>query len=161
MDPDEQRRLARLLHTSRWAALATTRAQQPLASWVTFAAEDDFCGFLLHLSRLAPHTRNLEDNPRAALSVSEPDDGAQTDPQLLARVSLQGRVTRLPRDAADYAAARERYLAHLPEAAVQFGLGDFELWRFAPESGRYIGGFGRAWRIGPAELRALARLDEG
>ena len=153
---DEQQRLRRLLHDSRWAALATVREDQPLASWVAFVAEDDFAGCILHLSRLALHTRYLFDNPRAALALSEPDGEAQPDPQRLARVSLQGQVRRIARDAPDYDSARRRYLARLPEAAVQFELGDFELYRFVIETGRFVGGFGRAYRIGPDELRAVA-----
>jgi len=159
LNVDERQRLRRLLHTSRWAALATVRNDQPLASWVAFAAEEDFGGFILHLSRLALHTRYLLDNPRAALALSEPDSSAQADPQLLARVSLQGQVTFVARDVLGYDSARQLYLARLPEATVQFGLGDFGLYRFVVESGRFVSGFGRAHRIGPAELRALAALN--
>jgi putative heme iron utilization protein len=159
LNVDEQRRLRRLLHDSRWAALATVREDQPLASWVAFVAEANFTGFILHLSRLALHTRYLLDNPRAALTVSEADSVSQPDPQLLARVSLQGRVTPVPRGAPGYEHARDLYLARLPEAAVQFDLGDFGLYRFVVETGRFVSGFGRAHRIGPAELNALATLD--
>jgi putative heme iron utilization protein len=160
MDPDDCQRLLRLLRASRWAALATVRDAQPLASWVAFAADDDFCGFLLHLSRLAPHTRYLEDNPRAALALSEPDQGAQPDPQQLARLSLQGWVAPLARATPEYEQARARYLARLPQAAVQFELGDFALHRFVPDTGRFVAGFGRAWRLGPPELRALAQRGD-
>lgn len=156
---DEQRRLKRLLRDSRWAALATVRDDQPLASWVAFAAEEEFDGFILHLSRLALHTRYLLDNPRAALALSEPDSTAQPDPQLLARVSLQGQVTAVTHATPGYDRVRRLYLARLPEAAVQFELGDFALYRFVVETGRFVSGFGRAYRIGPAELRALAALD--
>lgn len=159
LNVDEQRRLQRLLRDSRWAALATVRDDQPLASWVAFAAEEDFAGFILHLSRLALHTRYLLDNPRAALALSEPDSVPQPDPQLLARVSLQGQVTAVARGAPGYDRARRLYLARLPEAAVQFELGDFELYRFVVETGRFVSGFGRAYRIGPAELHRLAALD--
>ena len=158
LNADEQQRLRRLLRASRWAALATVRDDQPLASWVAIAIEADYAGFILHLSRLALHTRYLLDNPRVALALSEPDSSAQVDPQFLARVSLQGRVARLAREAPDYENARQLYLARLPEATVQFGLGDFELYRFVVESGRFVSGFGRAHRIGPTELRALAAL---
>jgi putative heme iron utilization protein len=156
---EEQRRLRHLLHDSRWAALATVREDQPLASWVAFAAEEGFTGFILHLSRLALHTRYLLDNPRAALTLCEPDSPIQPDPQLLARISLQGRVMPVARDATGYQRARNLYLARLPEAAVQFELGDFGLYRFVVETGRFVSGFGRAHRIGPADLRALAALD--
>lgn len=160
MTSDEQRRLRRLLRDRRWMALGTVRDGAPYVSWVAGVAEDDLAGFLLHLSGLALHTRHLADDPRASLSMSEPDCNPQTDPQQLARVSLQGRVLRLARETGDYGVARTYYLHHLPQAAPQFELGDFELYRFVPEAGRYISGFGGIHRIGLPELRAVVALDE-
>jgi putative heme iron utilization protein len=154
---EERTALVALLAGSRWVALATARENEPLASWVACVAEDELCSFLLHLSHLALHTRYLEINPRVSLSWSEPDRPDQVDPQQLARVSLQGRVRRLERGTEMQAAARGRYLRRLPQAAQQFELGDFELYRFEAETGRYVAGFGRAHRLGPSELRALAR----
>lgn len=156
MNPEEQQQLRALLRAGRWAAIATARDNEPLASWVAVVAEDDLAGFVLHLSHLALHTRYLEVNPRVSLSWSAPDSPAQSDPQQLARVSLQGQVAVIARGAGDYAAARALYLRQLPQAAPQFELGDFELYRFTPETGRYVPGFGRVHRIGPEELRALA-----
>ena len=155
VNPDEQRRLAALLRASRWAALATARDNEPLATWVALAPEGDLGGFLLHLSRLALHTRYLETNPRASLTFSEPDRGAG-DPQELARVSLQGRVETVARDSAGYNAARERYLARFPAAKTTFELADFALMRFVTVSARYVPGFGRVHRLGPHDLHAAA-----
>jgi len=160
MSPDETRRLAALLRGNRWAAFATARDNVPLATWVALAPEDDLGGFLLHLSRLALHTRYLESNPRASLSFTEPDRDAG-DPQELARVSLQGYIETIGRQSDGYPAARERYLARFPAAAMTFGLGDFALLRFVTETARYVPGFGRVHRLGPAELRAAALAFEG
>lgn len=156
MSPEEKRLLARLLGATRWAALATVRDDEPLASWVAVVPEPGFAGFLLHLSRLARHTRYLELNPKAALAFSEPDADPARDPQTLARVSLQGRVRVLGRDDPDHAASRGRYLARLPHAEPTFALGDFALHRFDVTSARYVPGFGRVHRLSPEELRALA-----
>jgi putative heme iron utilization protein len=160
VNPDEKRRLAALLRGQRWAALATARDNVPLATWVAVAPEDDLGGFLLHLSRLALHTRYLETNPRASLSFTESDRGTG-DPQELARVSLQGYVETLRRDADGYAAARERYLACFPDAAPMFEFADFALVRFVHEAAHYVSGFGRVHRLGPAELHATATAFEG
>ncbi|BAU46941.1 pyridoxamine 5'-phosphate oxidase [Sulfurifustis variabilis] len=159
MTPEEQRTLARLLGASRWAALATSRDDEPFASWVAVAPEPDLARFLLHLSRLARHTRYLAVNPRAALAFTEPDSDPGRDPQTLARVTVQGTVAIVPRGSAEYAAERERYLARLPHAERTFALGDFELHRFVAESARYVPGFGRVHRLMPDDLRALARED--
>jgi putative heme iron utilization protein len=159
VSPEEKHRLRRLLRDTRWVALGTARDNEPFASWVAFAAEPSLDSFLLHLSHLALHTRYIETNPRAALTLSELDDG-RGDPQQLARVSLQGRVTPIGRDDADYARARAHYLARLPTAEQNFGLDDFALYRFLPETGRYVPGFGRVHRLDPEVLRALAREGE-
>lgn len=155
LTPEEERTLVALLARTRWTALATARDDEPLASWVATVADVEPGHFLMHLSHLALHTRYLMANPRASLTFSEPDCEADRDPQTLARVSLQGRVGEIARDSADYLAARARYLAALPEAQVQFGLGDFYLMRFMTDSVRFVPGFGRAHRLDAETLRAL------
>jgi putative heme iron utilization protein len=155
LTPEERGALVALLTDSRWAALATARDNEPLASWVAVAPDAEPGQFLLHLSHLSLHTRYLLANPRAALSFSEPDQNPSRDPQTLVRLSIQGSVETIARDSADYIAARGRYLARLPHAEVQFTLGDFYLMRFVPESARVVPGFGRAHRLGADALRAL------
>jgi putative heme iron utilization protein len=154
MEREDEQLLAELLRGQRWGALASVSADGPLASMVAFVAEPGCSGLLLHLSRLAAHTRNLLAEPRASLVIGAPD-GGEGDPQTLPRVTLSGRVEVVERDAADYAAARERYLARLPGAEPRFGFGDFGLFRLRPREARYVGGFGRAWTLGPASLARI------
>jgi hypothetical protein len=160
MSPEEQTQLAQLLRTGRWAALASARDNEPLASWVAVVRDEQPGAFLLHLSHLALHTRYLFSNPRASLAFSEPDRDGGRDPQTLARVSLQGRMATLARDTGAYESGRARYLAALPHAAVQFSLGDFHLMRFVSESARYVPGFGRAHRLDAEALRSLLSADD-
>jgi len=78
----------------RWAALATYGDGVPLASMVAYACEPGFAGFLLHLSRLSAHTRNLlASHPprlrsarRTRLKFAIPNAG---------RVSIQGEARPL------------------------------------------------------------------
>ncbi len=156
MDRDEQRRLAALIDEHRWAALATEGRSGPEASWVAYCAEPDFAGFLLHLSRLAAHTRNLLEDPRACLAISEAEAAGQ-DPQLLARVSIQGVVEAIPPQSADHARAGQRYRERLPDSEPLFGFGDFVLLRLKPERARFISGFARAYTLDPTGLREAAR----
>ncbi|MDD3449632.1 MAG: pyridoxamine 5'-phosphate oxidase family protein [Gammaproteobacteria bacterium] len=158
MDHEDELLLAELLCGRRWGALATASADGPLASMVAFVAEPGCSGILLHLSRLAAHTRNLLAEPRASLVIGAPDGGAG-DPQTLARVTLSGAVEVVEPDAADYATARARYLERLPGAGPRFGFGDFGLFRLRPREARYVGGFGRAWTLGPAGLARLCPAD--
>jgi len=110
---------------------------------VPFVLAPDRGALLIHVSALAPHTRDLQEHPRASLLVmAEPD--AQTPPQALPRVALQVQATLLPREGDAYAAAKSAYLARFPDSAVTFELADFSIVALAPLSARLVAGFGRA-----------------
>ncbi len=144
IDPEQRQAIWLLLSTQRWAALATIdHAGGPAASMVAYTLDRERGELLFHLSRLSAHTRAILDRPAISLVVSEPDC-AIADPQQLARVSLEGDITPIRRDSDDEARARTIYLDHLPLAEPRFDFGDFQLFRFLPVKGRYIGGFGRA-----------------
>jgi heme iron utilization protein len=155
MKPEELALVATLLRSQRQAALGTLRAGAPFVSMVAYAAEPDFGGFLLHLSRLAPHTRHLLADARASLLICEPDDG-RDDVQTLARITLVGAAALVAE--AEQPAARELYLARLPTADPLFEFPDFALFRLVPDEARYIGGFARAFSLTVAHLRRAAKL---
>ena len=154
---DGQRlRVRQLVLEQRWAALATLCGDGgPSVSFVAYAEEPGFSGFLVHVSRLAPHTLNLLERPAAALGITDMDAG-QGDPQLLARITIHGAVSEIPRGTADYLAARDRYLAKLPQAEQLFGFEDFVLLRLHPREARYVGGFARAFQLSAEQLRQIA-----
>ena len=89
------------------------------SSWVAYVPEADFSGFLLHLSTLSAHTRNLLADSRAGLAISEPERDDE-DPQTLARVMIHGRVEIIAKDSADYRATSRRYQEHLPDSPPRF-----------------------------------------
>lgn len=154
--PDEEKHhLMHLIRSQRWAALATLSEEGPLASMVAYVPEPGFGGFLLHLSRLAAHTRNLLHDARASLVITQPDSG-EGDPQTLARASIQGRVTVLSRDSEAFATARAAYVHRLPESEPLFGFGDFMLFRLQPTEVRYVGGFARAYTLSGGQLQKMA-----
>ena len=96
-------------------------------------------------------TRNLLARPLAALTIGEPDIGGG-DPQLLARLNLQGRVEVLARDTHEYLTAKEVYLKRLPDAAQLFDFSDFVMFCLVPEGVHYVGGFARAYRFSAGAL---------
>ena len=155
MKTEELAIVANLIRGQRYGALGTLREGAPFVSMVAYAAEPDFGGLLLHLSRLAPHTRQILADPRASLLICERDDGRE-DVQTLARITLVGAATPISRD--EHAQARERYLARLPAAAPLFDFPDFWLFRLAPQEARYVGGFARAYTLTPAHLRQAAEI---
>lgn len=156
LDGENLRSLATLLHSQRVAALGTLDQDAPSVSMVIYALAPDG-GAYLHLSQLALHTRNLQADPRASLMIAETDGSPARVPLTLGRVSLQGTVVPIPDDSPDYAAARAAYVGKFPFADFNFTLGDFGLYRFIPRSGRYIGGFARAFSLSLDDLSRAAQ----
>lgn len=156
MNIQEQRALISLIRNQRWAALATQGPDGPEISWVAYAPEPSFDSFLLHISTLATHTRNLLANPRAGLGVSAPEQAGK-DPQTLPRLSIQGEITVLAKDAEDYQDAVRLYQTWLPASAPRFEFSDFLLMRLTPIRVRFVGGFARAYTLDVAGLRAVAQ----
>ncbi|MBL6940684.1 MAG: pyridoxamine 5'-phosphate oxidase family protein [Rhodospirillales bacterium] len=133
-----------LVRRSRSATLASAltgrRQGWPYASLVTVACMGEGSPVLL-LSTLADHTRNLLEDPRAALLFEEAS--GLTNPQTGPRVTLTGRLkpTNDPR-------AARRFLARHPGADLYAGFVDFGFYRMTVERAHYVGGFGRASWLG-------------
>ena len=160
MEERERKHLARVIRGQRWAALATSGAGGPLASMVAFACEPGFGGFLMLLSGLSQHTRNLLKSPSASLVIGEPDTG-EGDPRTLARVSIQGEAKILREDSPGYAEAKATYLHRLPASAPLFGFEDFSLFRLEPREARFVAGFARAYTLNAEELTEAAKTAPG
>ena len=158
METTEREKLARLIRGGRWAALATYGDGAPLASMVAYACEPGFAGFLLHLSRLSAHTRNLLASPSASIAISEPDTARIRDPQTLARVSIQGEARPLPQDRGGFAEAKSLYEKRFPDSSPLFGFGDFLLFRLVPREARFVAGFARAYTVDLEELKEAATV---
>jgi len=151
--PEEELTIARsLIESHRWAALSTIDdTGAPLGAMVAYVASPDLARLYLHISQLSVHTRNLLVRPSAALTIGE-NDGGHGDPQLLARLNLQGSVMVMERESQDYQDAKQRYLKRLPHAEQLFGFGDFVMFGFVPDRAHYVGGFARAYRFPAGKL---------
>ena len=158
METTEREKLARLIRGGRWAALATYGDGVPLASMVAYACEPGFAGFLLHLSRLSAHTRNLLASPSASIVISETDTAQIRDPQTLGRVSIQGEARPLRGDLRGYPEAKALYEKRFPASSPLFGFGDFLLFRFVPREARFVAGFARAYTVTLEELKEAAAV---
>lgn len=157
MDPASELTLARLLRETRIAALGTLHDGEPNLAMMAIAVESDFSAFYIHISKLGKHTGDMERDPRVSLLLTEADD-QRADPQTLARLSLQGTAGIVLRTDLHYAEVKHTYLARFPEAEQFFSLGDFNLWRITPKSGRFVAGFARAFNIVPEHLKKVSRL---
>ena len=155
MDQKSELILARLIRSTRVAALGTLHDGEPNLAMVAYAFAEDFLAFYIHVSRLGKHTADLENDPRLSLLITETDD-RRADPQTLARLSIRGVAEVLPRTDSGYTQVRQIYLERFPEAEQLFSLGDFNLWRIAPKGGRFVAGFGRAFNLVPEALKKVS-----
>lgn len=155
MDAQAQAALLHLLRETHVAALATLHQGEPAVSMVPYALLPDG-RFIIHVSRLATHTKDMQAHAQVSLLVTAPIASADT-PLALPRVSVQGRASVCIPEAPDHAAARAAYLAKLPDAEELFGFGDFSLVLIEPKALRYVAGFGQAHAVTAGQYAALLR----
>ncbi|MGB0119835.1 MAG: DUF2470 domain-containing protein [Solirubrobacterales bacterium] len=111
----------------------------PWASLVTFGTLANGSPVLC-LSRLAEHTRNLDENRQASLMVADPSHTGE--PLAGGRVTLAGKVVRSD-EFHDEKSAREAHLEAVPSAAMYADFNDFTFWILEVERVRWVGGYGR------------------
>jgi putative heme iron utilization protein len=144
-----------LLEAQSVAALGTLHRGEPYVSMVPFALDEVGPHLLIHVSALAPHTKDMLESPRVSILILAPDSSA-VSPQARARATVQGDAEQLAHDSPQYARAKAVYLARFPQAADIFELPDFSIFRIHPISVRFIGGFAQASSlVGEALTRAL------
>lgn len=158
MDQLSEQALARLIRSTRVAALGTLHDGEPNLAMVAYSFAEDFSAFYIHVSKLGKHTGDMEADPHVSLLIAETDD-RRPDPQTLVRLAIRGIAERLPRTAPGYAQVKKVYLARFPEAEQLFSLGDFNIWKITPKSGRFVAGFGRAFNLEPAILKKVSTLQ--
>lgn len=147
--------LRALIATQSIAALGTLHRGEPYVSMVPFAFDAQALAFLIHVSALAPHTKDMLMSPRVSLLIVAPDADSPS-PQARARATVQGDAQALDRDTPAYEHAKSIYLTRFPHAADIFALGDFTIFRIRPASVRLIGGFAQAQSlVGDALAQAL------
>ena len=152
MEPTPETMLEALL-ASPIAALGTLHEGAPFVSMVPVVPAPGGSGFLIHVSRLAQHTRDLVADARMSLLFTAPLTEDQ-DPLALPRVTLQGAAEAIAADSGEYEQAAEAYLARFPQAEMTLGLGDFSFFRLRPATGRLVLGFGRALSLDAAQIQA-------
>lgn len=150
-DPEARAQARAILEAARDAVLSVLDpGGWPMASRIALQVDAEGQPLAM-LSDLALHTAALRVDPRAALLVDAPAiDGQRGMTLTRARLSLQ--VEARPVAPAEDEALRRAWVARDPKAAVYARLGDFRLWRMQPRGGLLNAGFGRAYRLGTADL---------
>ena len=150
-EPTHAERARTLVHATRVGAFATVSVDfpgYPFGSVVSYALDDDGNPILL-LSDIAEHTRNLKADARASLMATE--DDRPGDVLALGRVTLIGDLESVPSEQRE--AIRATYLAAHPKA-LYADFGDFNFYRLAVNSVRYVGGFGHMSWVEAADYAA-------
>jgi putative heme iron utilization protein len=155
MTADQIEDLRSLLARQRVLSLSVLVEGAPYIGLLPYALRPDFGAALIHASKLARHSRGLNDGAPFAVLIHAPlAEGA--DALQVPRVSLQGVVEKVAKDSPAYAAGRDAYLNRFPSSATTFGLGDFDLYWLAFRGGRYVAGFAQAVNLNEENLRELA-----
>jgi len=143
--------LRQLVAGRNLASLGTLHGGKPFVSMVPYAVTSG--ALVIHISQLASHTRDVMKSPEVSILIVEAEKPDKM-PQMLARVTLQGRARLLDRDAKSYTAARAAYVERFPEAASLFEFSDFKLFLVRPLSARIIAGLGQAITITAEEFKS-------
>ncbi len=154
MNAEMMKRLARLLRERTTAALGTLRAGAPFVSMVPYAIAADGAGFVVHVSELSAHTKDMLADARVSLLVAEAEGGGKS-PLALERASVQGAAVPIAADSPELSAFRAAYLARFAEAEQLFGFADFSLFLIRPVSARFVAGFGQAHSLSGESMQRL------
>jgi putative heme iron utilization protein len=125
---------------------------------VPFAILPGGSGFVIHVSQLATHTKDMLLSPQVSLLVVAPPL-PEIPAQALARVTIQAQAEPYADLTQGQAEAKAAYLARFPQSAQMFTFSDFSLFAILPSSIRFVGGFAQATSISPEVLASM--LSEG
>jgi len=144
-----------LLRQCRIGFLATTGKNGPETSMAPYAIHHG--NILLHLSRLAKHTGNIETDSSIGLMICTPETEGNT-PLALPRLSLQGNA--LPVSDKQLAASRDTYLKVIPDAESLFSFADFQLFEVKLSHIHWVGGFGKAGNLSLEQWQIISHASQ-
>ena len=128
---------------ARHGALGVLSGGIPFVSRVALAPARQRMTTLI--SELAPHTGALRESPTGSLLIGDPGKG---DPLAHPRMTLQVEATFQQKTKT----AIETYLQAQPKAQLYIEFGDFHLVELDVREAWLNGGFGKAYRLIPADL---------
>ena len=154
MDAELTLRVTQLMRARSTAALGTLHDGAPFVSMVPYAIAGNGAGFLIHVSRLAAHTRDMLADARVSLLISQAE-GGDTSALALARITVQGEAQAVLRDSPDQVAHRRAYVGRFADSEPLFDFADFSLFLIRPVSARFVAGFGQAHTLTGESLQKL------
>ena len=147
---------AELVRRCKVAALGTVHHGAPSVSMVPYAIIEDPFAFVVLVSALSAHTKEMVEDPNVALMIMEPRPVRSRRIRLRVSRCRGGRNPSLRATRALAQHAR-RYSARFPDMVGLFELSDFTLFAIAPATVRVIAGFAQAASITPASIARSVR----
>lgn len=157
--PEPRQDLLALIHAQPVAALGTLHNSEPFVSMVPFALARPLARFVVHVSTLATHTKDMLDHPATSLMIMAPPQHGSS-PLELARATFQCRAMPCAEHDDAYAEARSAYLRRFPQSEALFDFADFSLFTLEARYVRYVGGFAQAQTIMQPRLQSLLAGDD-
>jgi len=157
MDPELAQKVRGLLEAQRIASLGTLHDGEPYVSMVPFAIPPGTTDFIIHVSSLAAHTKDMVANGKVSLLIVAPLNPS-APPQAVARITIQADAVALEPETQAHATAKKTYLARFPDSEMTFELGDFALFAIRPRLCRWVGGFAQAKSLTAAGLGEALRI---
>ena len=153
--PGAQNFVAELRVNLSTVCLATANREGTPEASVAATLLDADGAFIIYISGLAAHTRNLRENPRASVLLAEPET-TSTNALARRRLTFACTATAVTRDSAAHAEFASAFRAKFgPTIDVLAGLPDFQFVRLTPQRGRVVVGFGAAFEVDPQDWNAL------
>lgn len=149
----DPRSLLSRLHHGVLSTHSAKEAGYPYGSVLPFCLDASGAPLFL-ISELAQHTRNLQAEPKASLTLFEGSDSDAV--QAGARLVLLGEVEFL--GAGEAAKLAPRYYRYLPSAPDYRLLTDFRFARLKLHKAHFIAGFGQIRWLEPEALRIVSPL---
>ena len=151
-----------LIRSTRVGALGTLTAEgSPFVSMVPLLPLPTELGgkriapsWLIHVSALAAHARQMVAEPRISLLLMAADH-AEAEPLALQRLTLNGQAIPLATESSAAQQARELYLRAFAQAELTVALPDFRFVRLEMHEARHVAGFGAARTLDADRLATL------
>lgn len=155
MNAEDKELLGKFLTDHAVLSLGVLVDGEPYVSMVPFAVQEDRAAVIIHVSRLARHSKGLSDGAAFGALIHQAETEG-SDPLQLPRVSLQGKVRVLTAGSPEYDAGKTIYAQKFPQSRQTFALGDFQLLALELTGGRLVAGFARTINLNKDHFRELA-----
>jgi heme iron utilization protein len=145
--------LSSFFKTSISATLSTHSKSNPGYPFGSIATYDLTASgeFVIFISKLAEHYKNLEANPHASLLIT--DNRGTLDPLPFARATALGKFNKIEKNNCKELAAS--YFSKFPNASSRQIAHDFDFFIMTPTRIRWVGGFGDIRWINQKDYREI------